>query len=144
MFVKDLIPKKYEKPDMPVGATFVCMKYLGVRIKLISPAEKFDESSKQWVRVEDTGLQLHFQSGRKTVHNKAILKLLMEHTAYVNGTITIDETDPTGFWRQVGAVSTRKVTTTVPNQSKHPALGEIDLNKVKVPEGEPEKIMRVS
>jgi len=128
-FMNDLIPKKFQKTRLKRPATFVCDGKQTL-VSLIPVQEKFDEVTKQNHPVEGTGLRLRAKSFRITVEFKEVLEILMKHKAYTNGRVRIDDTDPTGFWRDTGLLKTKEVLVPSEVVSVHPDFKAIDFNKL--------------
>lgn len=154
----EFIPKRYKDPesgtvydltkiDLPKAATFRCVgrnpgdgkprPLTQLQIGLIPKDQVFNASSQVWERVDDTGCWIKCKGGHLAVTNKKLLELLMDSDAYQKGEVQINPEDPTGFWREAGAVTVEEIKTYRSDLNGHPGFKEIDLKAVKKPvEGE--------
>lgn len=147
MFDKTEITKKYQDPDevaavgekkaqtfdltvrnLPRAATFRERDGKSRKIKLVPSEEKVVAGVVQ--KVAGTGVTLHFLGGYKTVYNTKLVELIMTSTAWNRGIIMLDETDPTGFWQELGMIETKEVKALKTDSLKHPKFNEIDLNRL--------------
>lgn len=134
------MPEKYRKADMDVPATFVCPdKYAKMKVSLAPALETADVSGrivrKRSRDGSDTSVKVEFTNATIEIRNYALLQLMLASPAFNRRPIgfSIDKTDPTGFWRSIGAIEERTVATSEliydgSGELTIPAKGE--LNKV--------------
>ena len=118
---------KYVTEDLLIPATFLS-KHKEMRVWLI-PVESVMGPDNTVQRVPNTGCRVRFKDFRLLVRNKAVLKLMMEHKKFNQGNYgySIDEQDPSGFWRANGVVKTRQVTAMVKADTTSVAFKDLDL-----------------
>jgi len=152
--IMEFITSAYENPktgkvenlndaNLPKPATFVCLMKDrkggilptgGLEIVLVPAKEVFDETQRQVVKVADTGCRIKFRGGYLEVRNKSILDLIMHSNAYERGDVQINKEDPTGFWRDCGAVEEIQVPTFKASGSTNPGYDTLNLKAVTKPD----------
>ena len=110
---------KYTKPskdDLPFAATFKSLKQsLMVYLEPVDMKTKLIGNKQQEVRERNSGLRVRFTDHKLFIKNKVVLaKLLEMMKERPNVKFTIDDSDPTGFWRAIGAVEEGVVVITKP------------------------------
>lgn len=133
------MPEKYMVEDMEVAATFRSTEDSPhLKLVLIPISEFYDESMKQWVRKQDSGVRQVFKACLLRIKNKAIFDLLIKSTAFrqTSRGFDIDPTDPTGFWRNLKingkpVIEVRPVPTTekIMDKAEFDAIKPADITK---------------
>ncbi len=90
------------------GACFICDD-MGKQIKLKPKEGWYNKGSEQYEPVENTGCTIAVKGGCLLVTNLTILEWLMAHPVYLRGSVRVDPTDPTGFWRVTGKVRVKTI-----------------------------------
>lgn len=125
------IPKPFDKKDLKVAAVFIS-KDVGLEITL-KPIETMKDNPGE--RDYKTGLKIKFEGGVKYIFNKAILKKMMNNSAYKKGEIRIHPEDPTGFWRAAGIIKPEIRETVISKEVPNPAFTDefsSSLNDIKI------------
>jgi len=105
------LPKEYQKHDLPAGASFVVSNENTKVLRLLLKAadEVYDKALKRDVIVPNSAVRVTFKGGTFTTHNSKMRDLLLNHHAFgLSGKegFNIDITDPTGYWRASGVLTT--------------------------------------
>ena len=125
------VPKPFDKKDLKVAAVFIS-KDVGLEITL-KPIETMKDNPGE--RDYKTGLKIKFEGGVKYIFNKAILKKMMNNSAYKKGEIRIHPEDPTGFWRAAGIIKPEIRETVISKEVPNPAFTDefsSSLNDIKI------------
>lgn len=96
------------KVDLVKPAVFQS-DYAAHKLFLRPTQSQYNEGTKKHERVLGSGVRVICVGGSLVIHNKRLLGLVMDSTAYRRGTLRIDYSDPSGFWRDVGMVKTTTV-----------------------------------
>jgi len=129
------------KADMPKAATFICVggrasddrpsEMVALEIWVVPKQERLNEVTKMYEPVPNTAVRIKFKGGHRSIQNRRLLKMLMESKPYRDGDVQINPEDPTGFWREQGAIQEKTVSVYEPTGIKQPTFAEVDLKKVK-------------
>jgi hypothetical protein len=76
---------------------------------LVEKQSVMNEHTKKHESVPGSAVRVRFRFNSLSVNNKKLLELVMGSDAYRRGTVRVDHSDPTGFWRDVGMVETKTV-----------------------------------
>lgn len=134
------IPEKLQKENLPIAATFISEESTGLQVGLQASQSTQDPYTGIHERVEGSGINVKFRSGRLIVKNKELLQMLMNSESYNRGMFRIDDEDPTGFWRQTGVLEVATVKIPVLDKATHPDFGKVDLKALKAPKEDDEEV----
>lgn len=123
-----------KKDDLPIPATFVSRDNKGLRVVLLPVLEHRNPVTGQPEREQGTGFIARFRYFKFNTRSSKVMELLMQSSAYKRGLVGPNPEDPTGFWRQLGAVEAVTREVIVDSKRKHLEFAEVDLKKIKAPE----------
>ena len=115
--IQEMIPKEWKEgkkvfdlteADLVKEAVFTSdnhSHFLFLQEKL----SRLDEHTKKHVSIPNSAVRIRCRGGSLSVNNRKLLELVMESDAYRRGIVRVDHSDPTGFWRDVGMVTTKTV-----------------------------------
>lgn len=107
-------PPEYEKADMPIAADFKSTKDSPCLILHLKPTKQKEEGGeRRMVSIPNTAVRVQFNGGAYRCVNYAIYEMLKKHKDFGKNSkaFGIDERDQTGFWRELGMIKTKEVTT---------------------------------
>lgn len=123
------------KADLPVAAVFE-HNDRGAECILLNKEGKKDDNTGSWEWIEFTGCTIKFKGGKFVTQNEKMVELIMTHKLWEDGKIRMDKTDPTGFWRQLGAVKTESVQVVHVHDQANVKFTQLDLKSLKASEEE--------
>lgn len=117
--------------NMPRAASFE-HNDMGHECTLIPCEDTKDEHTRMLQRVPNTGCTIKFKGGKLSITNRKLFQLIMDSSAYKSNRIRIDPEDPSGFWREAGALTVRSRAVLETDRPPNPGVDAIDLSKIKV------------
>lgn len=121
------------KTELPRAATFISRTCPNICLFLQPVEEKDDLATKQVMAVEGTGIRVAFEGYKLRVTNKHILAMVIESKPFQKGEIGIDQEDPTGFWRECGALEVVEKPVVIQTNVKIPEIKDLDFSKITAP-----------
>ena len=112
MFARKLAPE-FKTEDLPAAATFLSnVKHPTLRVRLIPVEEEAVPGTNRTRKIADA-VEIRFKGHLYKTKNRKIFERLMTHSAFnkSGAGYTIDQHDPTGFWRAMGRVEAVPVQT---------------------------------